>query len=286
MNRIAFALLALCIAGPAQSQPATPPEPIVIGNSLHLKSSALGEDRTINVVLPASYSKETAKRFPVLYLIDGAVDQDLLHVAGVLQLNSAWGRSSEAILVGIATKDRRRELTGVTHDPELLKKYPTAGSSAKFRAFIRDEVKPLVERSYRTNGYDAVIGESLAGLFILETYADEPGLFDAYGAISPSLWWDKEALSKRVAPTLGSRQEGRRLYFAVADEGAEMRAADDRVAAALKAKARGWCFNVRNDLAHSTIYQQLTPQALQFLLPPAEAPPPEFGFEVQCSQRS
>jgi predicted alpha/beta superfamily hydrolase len=214
------------------------------------------------------------------------MDQDLLHVAGVLQLNSAWGRSREAILVGIATKDRRRELTGVTHDPELLKKYPTAGSSAKFRAFIRDEVKPLVERSYRTNGYDAVIGESLAGLFILETYLTEPKLFDAYGAISPSLWWDKEALSKRVAAAIGAQQEGRRLDFAVAEEGVDMRAADDRVAAALKAKARSWCFNVRDDLAHSTIYQQLTPQALQFLLPPAEAPPPEFGFEVKCSQRS
>jgi hypothetical protein len=30
----------------------------------------------------------------------------------------------------------------------------------------------------------------------------------------------------------------------------------------------------------------LTPEALQFLLPPAEAPPPEFGFEVKCSPKS
>jgi len=158
-------LIALAVAA---AVPATP-QPIVLGTSQQVHSAALGEDRTINVVLPASYAKEPAKRYPVLYLIDGGVDQDLIHVAGVLQLNSAWGRSQEAILVGIATKDRRRELTGPVADAELLKKYPTSGSSAKFRSFIRDQVKPLVERTYRTSGYDAVIGESLAGLFILDT---------------------------------------------------------------------------------------------------------------------
>lgn len=279
--------MALAAASPAPAALApSPPQPIIIGTSQKLHSAALGEDRTINIVLPASYSKETEKRYPVLYLIDGGVDQDLLHVTGVLQLNSAWGRSSEAILVGIATSDRRRDLTGPTTDPELLKKYPTAGSSAKFRKFIRDEVKPFVERSYRTSGYDAVIGESLAGLFILETYVAEPSLFDAYGAVSPSLWWDKEALSKRAGAALGEPQKGRRLYFAIANEGEEMRGADDRVVAALKAKERDWCFNPRDDLGHSTIYQQLPPQALQFLLPPEEAPPPDFGFEVTCSKKS
>ena len=155
-------LVALAVA-------AATPQAIVLGTSQHVHSAALGEDRTINVVLPASYAKEPNKRYPVLYLIDGGVDQDLVHVAGVLQLNSAWGRAQEAILVGIATKDRRRELTGPVADAELLKKYPTSGSSAKFRSFIREQVKPLVERSYRTNGYDAVIGESLGGLFIVDT---------------------------------------------------------------------------------------------------------------------
>jgi predicted alpha/beta superfamily hydrolase len=147
-------------------------------------------------------------------------------------------------------------------------------------------VKPFVERSYRTNGYDAVIGESLAGLFILDTYLAEPSLFDAYGAISPSLWWDQEAVSKSAAAKLGAKQRGRRLYFAAANEGAEMRATDDRVVDALKAKEANWCFNLRDDLVHSTIYQQLTPQALQYLLPPAEAPPPEYGFEVRCTHGS
>jgi predicted alpha/beta superfamily hydrolase len=274
-------LVALAIAAVAPSPMSS--QPIVLGTSQQIHSAALSEDRRVNIVLPSSYSIEASKRYPVLYLIDGGVDQDLVHIAGVLQLNSAWGRSQEAILVGIATKDRRRELTGPVSDAELLKKYPTAGSSAKFRSFIRDEVKPFVERTYRTNGYDAVIGESLAGLFILDTYLNEPQLFEAYGAISPSLWWDKEKIPSGASAKLGAAQSARGLYFAVANEGDDMRAADDRVVAALKRQAHNWCFVARDDLTHSTIYQQLSPQALQFLLPPAETPPPEFGFEVRCT---
>lgn len=261
-------------------------QPISIGTSYTLSAPKLGEARAVNVVLPPSYAKGPAKRYPVLYLIDGGVEQDLLNVAGVALNGGIWGRSAEVIVVGIETKDRRRELVGPTQDPELLKKYPTAGSSAAFRAFIRDEVKPLIERNYRTNGQDAVIGESLAGLFVVETYMAEPGLFDGYGAIDPSLWWDKEALSKLAATKIGARQNDRPLFIAIAKEQSEEPAAVTRVVAAVRAEGGRLCFNPRSDLTHATIYQQLSPQALQFLLPPAEAPPAEFGFEVTCSPKS
>jgi predicted alpha/beta superfamily hydrolase len=261
-------------------------QPISIGTSYTLSAPKLGEARAVNVVLPPSYAKSPAKRYPVLYLIDGGVEQDLLNVAGVALNGGIWGRSAEVIVVGIETKDRRRELVGPTQDPELLKKYPTAGSSAAFRAFIRDEVKPLIERNYRTNGQDAVIGESLAGLFVVETYMAEPGLFDGYGAIDPSLWWDKEALSKLAATKIGARQNDRPLFIAIAKEQSEEPAAVTRVVAAVRAEGGRLCFNPRPDLTHATIYQQLSPQALQFLLPPAEAPPAEFGFEVTCSPKS
>lgn len=284
-----IAVLALAAAAiEAPLPPATPQSigtPITIGTSHALASKALGEARTVNVVLPASYAKVKDKRYPVIYLIDGGVDQDLLHVAGVVQLGAIWGRMGEAILVGVETKDRRRELVGKTSDPELLKKYPTAGSSASFRAFLRDEVKPLVERQYRTSGKDVVIGESLAGLFIVETYMAEPALFDGYAAIDPSLWWDKEALSKRSA-MISTPQRGKRLYVALAKEQLDSPAAANRVTTAARAAGTDLCVAARPEQTHATIYQQVEAQALQFLLPPAEAAPPEFGFEVQCSPRS
>jgi predicted alpha/beta superfamily hydrolase len=284
--RALIASILVALAAPTLAQSAPEARPITLGTSHQIASKELGELRTVNVVLPPSYGREAARRYPVLYLIDGGVEQDLLHVAGLAQLGGIWGRSTEAIVVGVETKDRRKELVAPTKDPELLKRYPTAGGSAAFRSFIRSEVMPLVERSYRTSGHDIVLGESLAGLFILETFLEEPALFDGYAAIDPSLWWDKEALSKTAAAKLGQRQKGRSLYLAAGNEGGEMRSGIDRFVGALRSKAAAWCFAARPDLTHATIYQQLAPQALQYLLPPADAPPSEFGFEVKCSQKS
>jgi predicted alpha/beta superfamily hydrolase len=282
-----FLIASMAVATATIAAPVPSQQPITIGNSYPVVSMALGEQRTINIVLPASYGQSPDKRYPVLYLIDGGTDQDLLHVAGVAQLGSIWGRSAEAIVVGVETKDRRKELVGPTSDPELLKKYPTAGQSASFRKFLSDEVKPFVEGAYRTSGHDVVIGESLAGLFIVETYLTDPELFDGYAAIDPSLWWDKEALSQIAASKIGAGQMGRTLYLAMAKEQAEQPAAMGRIVSRLEAGAAGsWYLVDRPDLTHATIYQQLTPQALQYLLPPAEAAPAEFGFEVKCSKKS
>ena len=261
-------------------------QPITIGTSYHWRSKIMGEDRVVNIVLPDDYAKNPKARYPVLYLIDGGIDQDLIHVTGTEKLNAAWGRSSDAIIVGIATKDRRSELVGPTADAETLKQYPTAGHSARFRKFIRDEVKPFVTKRFRTSGDSAVIGESLAGLFIVETYLNEPGLFGAYGAVSPSTWWDKEALSMTAAARVGAAQASHPLYLAVGNEGAEVARADGRVVSAIEGKVQHWCYAEHPDLDHSTIYHSVSPELLQFVLPPAQAPAPEFGFEVRCSKKS
>ena len=286
MRDVLRALIGLAIAASASVTSAQVARPIVLGSSYTLHSRDLGEDRVINVILPADYAKKQDARYPVLYLIDGGVAQDLVHVAGVVQLGAAWGRNADPIIVGVETKDRRRELTGPTADPELRKKYPTVGESAKFRAFIAGDVKPFLERRFRTNGKDAVMGESLAGLFILETYLAEPTLFGAYGAISPSLWWDKEALSLLAAQRIPAPKTPHPVYIAAANEGADMETGIDRFVSALAKTGAPRCYNLRTDLSHSTIYQQLAPQALQFLLPPATPPPAEYGFEVQCSPKS
>jgi hypothetical protein len=261
-------------------------QPINLGKSYHWQSKTMGEDRVVNVVLPDDYAKNPKARYPVLYLIDGGVDQDLIHISGTGKLNAAWGRSADAIIVGIATKDRRSELVGPTADAELLKQYPTAGHSAQFRRFIRDEVKPFVASHYRTNGTSAVIGESLAGLFIVETYLREPDLFTAYGAVSPSTWWDKEALSLTAQASVGTAQSAHPLYLAVGNEGPEVARADGRIVSAVQGRVQHWCYAEHPDLVHSTIYHSVSPELLQFVLPPAQAPSPEFGFEVRCSKKS
>lgn len=262
----------------------TAPKPITLGEAYRFPSAVMGEERVVNVYLPDGYAKG-AKRYPVLYLIDGGLDQDFVHVVGASQLGGAWGRAQDAIVVGIATKDRRAELTGVTADKALMAKYPTAGHSDRFRRFIRDEVKPLIARRYRTDGKDGVIGESLAGLFIAETWLREPNLFHNYAAISPSLWWDNAALTAVAAANIGARQAGRRLFLATADEGADQAAIAARLVTAL-APATGWCFAPHPEYTHATIYHAVVPAALQFLFPTDVEQDPQYGFTLGCSKKS
>lgn len=282
-----FAALALVSAAPlaAKAPEVSSVTPVTVGEELQLHSAVLGQDRKLAIYLPPSYANGK-KSYPVLYLIDGGVDQDFLHVAGTTTLNSMWGRSQEAIVVGIATIDRRKELVGPTQSAELLKQYPTAGHSGDFRRYIAEEVIPLVEARYRTDGNRGVIGESLAGLFIVETALTEPGLFQHYAAISPSLWWDDERLSFSAGQLLAGKPAPR-IYLAIGEEGAEMQSGFDRLTAALTAIAPpspdGWCAVTRPDLRHSTTYHALSPSALQFLFPVPSDEPPYEGFEPACS---
>ncbi|ASR52503.1 alpha/beta hydrolase [Blastomonas fulva] len=273
--------MALTCAASAAAQPV----PITIGETHTLASKPLAQARVVNVYLPADYAT-SAKTYPVLYLIDGGLDQDFLHIAGTSALGALWARSQDVIVVGIATMDRRRELTGPTQDAALIKEFPTAGGSAAFRAFIRDEVMPMVAKSYRTSGETGVIGESLAGLFIVETYLNEPDLFDHYAAISPSLWWDDERLAKASAALLAKpTAKPHRLYLTIADEGREMQTGVDRLTAALGASSRSgqsWCYAPRPDLTHATIYHTVSPEALQYLFPTAVEQDPKSGFDLSC----
>lgn len=273
--------LALACAAPVAAQPV----PISIGETHVIASKPLAQDRKVNVYLPADYAT-SGKSYPVLYLIDGGLDQDFLRVAGTSALGALWARSQSVIVVGIATQDRRRELTGLTQDQALLRRYPTAGHAAEFRAFIRDEVMPIVASRYRTNGESGVIGESLAGLFIVETFLTEPDLFDHYAAISPSLWWDNGRLAQGAAERLKTPSaKPHRFYLTIANEGDRMQAATDELVAALAANPRDgrvWCYAPHPQLTHATIYHSVSPEALQYLFPTPVEQDPQSGFDIAC----
>ena len=275
---VAALLGTACQSAPAANvADASEGQPIVLGRGYDIASAALAEVRRVNVYLPPEYAKGKT-RYPVLYLIDGGVDQDFVHIAGLSQHATVSGSFREMIVVGIETKDRRRELTFAAEtDATLRKDYPTHGASETFRAFVTREVKPWVEQRYRTDGFDAVMGESLAGLFVTETFLKQPQAFDGYIAIDPSLWWDKEALS-RAAPDLLARQpaEGRTLFMAIADAGLQMRVGQAMMAAAVKAVAPDgltFAYVQMLDEQHGTIYHRAALDALRVVF----ANPPEAG---------
>src|SRR5881394_2106779 len=146
---------------------ATHASPLAIGETFTIDSAALHETRRINVYLPPGYADAPHERFPVLYMPDGGMAEDFLHVAGLVQVLTGNGTMRPFILVGIENTQRRRDLTGPTEVAEDRKIAPKVGESAAFRKFIRDELMPEVKARYRTTKETAIVGESLAGLFVV-----------------------------------------------------------------------------------------------------------------------
>lgn len=214
--RVGLSLILACLCGaPSRASEPTVSQPLVIGETFTIRSETLDETRRINVYRPAWV--EESVPLPVVYMPDGGIAEDFLHVAGLVQVSTGNGTMKPVLLVGIENTQRRRDLTGPTNVASDRKIAPVVGGSAKFRKFIATELIPEIERRYRTTDERAIVGESLAGLFVLETLVLQPDLFDIYIAFDPSLWWNGEALFGRAARN-AEKLRGRVVYLASSSE--------------------------------------------------------------------
>ncbi|QZD89327.1 alpha/beta hydrolase [Qipengyuania aurantiaca] len=272
-------ILASVVLASSAPVAAIEPEPLVIGESYSF--DALDAERSVNVILPPDYEAEPEKSWPIIVQLDGGTGQDLFLGNGVEKWNGLWGRSRPAILVGIQTVDRQRELLPTTRIPEEREAYPTAGESAQFRSWLGDTVLPLVKSRYRHDGTVVLVGESAAGHFVVETWLEEPSLFTGYAAISPSLQWDGQAMALAAESAIDGRPP---LYLSLADEGGETEQGMFRLLSKLDAD-QSFCFSDRrNDLHHSTSLHGLMPEALQFLLPTGADWLEDYGLTLRCEQ--
>jgi predicted alpha/beta superfamily hydrolase len=192
--------------------------PAAIGETLALPSRLLGERRVINVYVPPGYASSSA-RYPVLYMLDGGLGEDFPHVVGSVDVSIKNGVIRPVIVVGIENTERRRDLVGPTEVASERRIAPRAGGAERFRAFLRDELKPTIAATYRTTAESAIVGESFAGLFVVETFLHEPTLFDGFIAVDPSVWWNEQAVVRGANPRLAWWTAGpKALYVATADE--------------------------------------------------------------------
>jgi len=244
---------------------------IEIGTTFALNSTVLRTARNVNVCLPLSY-ESSEENFPVVYLIDGGVQQDLLPVAGFGALATLSGQYEEFILVGVETLNRRYELTTPSKEPYDLSVIPTNGGAGNFRRFLVNEVQPFVDARFRTSGETAVLGESLAGLFIVDTFLHEPKSFDHYIAVSPSVWWKGGALARASADLLTAPgfPDACSLYLTVADE-IDIKTPLAQIVSALEDHAPTgltWWYEPLPTEHHNTIYHPATLDALRRIFAP------------------
>jgi predicted alpha/beta superfamily hydrolase len=265
MPRLALAAAFLASATSLAAQTPPPPaDPVPAHDTFTVVSKVLSERRPINVFLPRAYTSSTTAKLPVLYMPDGALDEDFPHVVNTVDSLIKLGVIRPVVIVGIPNTERRRDLTGPTRIKEDSAIAPHVGGSAAFRKFIRDELFPAVKARYRVTDERSIVGESLAGLFIVETFLTEPSMFEHYVAIDPSLWWNSYALTDATpsyVPKLGTAP---RTFFIASADSKEISGASAKVVTALKSAPKNIrvTYEPRMDLNHGNIFRAVGPAAL------------------------
>jgi predicted alpha/beta superfamily hydrolase len=263
LYRLLFAIAFIFSATTISAQTKQEEKVFPLGIIHQLHSVELNENRTLNIYLPEGHHKDSS--YPVIYLLDGSADEDFIHVAGLVQFyNFPWVNVlPKTIVVGIANVDRRRDFTFPSRIVKDIEDFPTTGGSEKFIRFIEKELQPYINKSFKTNGNNMLIGQSLGGLLATELLFKKPELFSQYVIVSPSLWWDKESLLKTKVEALKKKIA---IYIAVGKEGKIMEEDAKALSDLLKTKLTNGTiqFEYISNKEHGNIFHQAVANAFEF----------------------
>jgi predicted alpha/beta superfamily hydrolase len=176
-------------------------------------SKILHNRRDVLVYLPPGYRRFSGRRYPVLYMHDG---QNLFDAATAFA-GVEWGVDETAqrlirqklieplIIVAVANmgEDRIHEYAptrGVYAQPGERKKR-SRGLARQYGDFLIRELKPFIDRKYRTKRepeFTGLGGSSLGGLVTLAIGLLYPEVFTRLLVMSPSIWWDNCSIYRLV----------------------------------------------------------------------------------------
>ena len=155
---------------------------------LRFESETIGRDFHLFIMLPDSYNQHPEQSFPTIYVLDGGALFPLL--AAYYRYLNFGQEVPDAITVGISYGSdsyeggnyRSTDYTAATDEREHW------GGAGDFQTYLRDELIPYIERSYRSRPDRRIIfGQSIGGQFVLYTALTEPGLFWGHIASNPAL---------------------------------------------------------------------------------------------------
>ena len=178
---------------------------------IELHSNVLGEERSVEVWLPENYDETASKKYDVLYVLDGEWDtQTCRNIDGYLV---AIGFAPEKIIVSLpnrydgAFNSRDRDFT------PTVTALPKSGGADRFLRFFREELRPLLEKKYRTSGYNLLVGSSLGGLFGMYSLLVEPRLFNAVLVSDPALWYDNYYVLQLAKKRLAGSSDKNAIFY-------------------------------------------------------------------------
>lgn len=165
--------------------------------------------RTLHIYLPQDY-QESRKKYPVLYMYDG---HNLFHDEDAT-FGKSWGlekyldkQQCELVVVGIECNhegnQRLIEFSPYTFfEPHLD---VIAGRGAELMQWVVDELKPWIDRQYRTKSarqYTGVAGSSMGGLMALYTILHHNETFSKAACLSCYLHHVMGDIRKELATDL------------------------------------------------------------------------------------
>ncbi len=209
--------------------------------------------RAVQVWLPPDYAADSSRRYAVLYLNDGQNVFDADAAGAEWQVDEAAqqlaldGVIDAPIIVAVDSVAER--IADYTPTAATLgsdrsgsgRPQRSGGGAAAYARFLIDELKPIIDRRYRTRPErlsTAVGGSSLGGLVSLWLALHEGATFGAALVVSPSAWWDNEFARRDVAAWTGADARPRLWLDVGAWEGDEAAPAVRRLRDALR--TRGW----------------------------------------------
>ena len=209
--------------------PAQTDNKIIIGKIDSVYSTILKEQRKVWVYIPNMKAgmQNPGQRYPVVYLLDG--DGHFESVVGMIQqLSQVNGNTivPEMIIVGIPNTDRTRDLTPthIASDPPMMDSTSSknTGGGENFTSFMQKELMPHIDSLYPTQPFRILIGHSFGGLAVMNILTNHTKMFNAYIAIDPSMWYDKEQFLKATQKKLSAQKyNGTSLYVGIANTMAE-----------------------------------------------------------------
>ncbi len=161
--------------------------------------------RDIIVWLPPSYAKETAKRYPVLYMHDG---QNIIDPATSF-LGYDWrvdDVSDSLIKIG---KMKEIIIVGIYNSPDRAEEYSDSHLGRAYAHFVVDRLKPFIDSTYRTlpdQKNTAVMGSSMGGLISFLFVWWYPNVFYQAGCLSSAFLYDNDKILNEVKKYSGPKK--------------------------------------------------------------------------------
>jgi predicted alpha/beta superfamily hydrolase len=156
----------------------------------HITSAIVNQEYDVYISLPRNY-EDTSKTFPVVYVMDAQWDFTLVtslfgqqyfdgFVPGLIIVGVTWGGNHPN-----PDSLRVRDYT-----PAKTAQAVQSGGSEKFLSFMKKELIPFIDSTYRTKKEDRTfMGSSLGGLVTLYTLFTSSDMFNRFILTSPAIGW-------------------------------------------------------------------------------------------------